>query len=108
MTFSFKKFDEIVSANKVDIVVDESTLTYLYMALFSQLEVEEIDFDRITFSGIENARDGISESITHEDEEGNILLDPHHTMFRVLALSYKIFGFEEAPKQAVPSSFRFL
>ncbi|MDX1806667.1 MAG: hypothetical protein R3267_06555 [Paenisporosarcina sp.] len=108
MNFSFSKFNDIVESQKADIVHDNSEIIYLYSVMYGRNEVDQIDFSKFSIESLYDARDGIEEAITHEDDDGYVWLDPGHSMYGIINLQVKITSFVNAPKQLVASTFRFL
>lgn len=108
MLFNFNRFTDKLNECKRDIVSNEQGKSYLYLAGLNLLDVESINFDAFTSTDMISILGTIEESLTYEDDEGAVYLDPYHPYGQIYALDYTMNELEETPKNRLPSSFRFL
>lgn len=101
----FNKKLEETKADKDDIL---SGPCYIYNVLFHCVDVSDIDFDRFTSDDLETAMDLLTNEITNEDDDGEILLSPRHPLC-VMQSAYKsIRHMNNTPRRRTRSAYRFI
>lgn len=106
--FDFKSFSNKLEEKKVDIVEDRTTETYTYLCLWNLSSLEHIDLDKLTVESIIDAKRDLEESITYEDTDGMLFLDPNSPGFQVNALGYKLNAMERVERIRPTSPYRFI
>lgn len=105
--FNFEKFSNEINQKKVEIVEDLSAEAYTYLCMWNLMDVEDIDFNKLTVDAITAAAE-LQESITHEDEAGLVYLDPNHSASLVNGFGHKMHALESMERLRVPSLHRFI
>lgn len=105
---NFDKFTQAIDKKKVEEVTNNSGKSYIYFLALEKLEVDRIDFSAFSLEDTTYVYTRIEESLTYEDEDGVLFVDPNHHFGEVINLIHKIDALEEAPRERVPSSFRFI
>ena len=106
--FDFKMFTEKIDKRKTEVVPDGQSESYLYQAIINKYEAKDINCEKFNQNDVVALISSLEESVTMEDEDGLVYLDPHSSFGHIYSLGYKLNELEEAPRHRLPTSFRFL
>lgn len=105
---NFKLFSESVENKKVEIIEDRTAEAYTYLCLWNLTQLEEIDLDKLTVESVIDAKNELYESVTYEDEDGLMYLNPHSPAYKVSSLGYKLNAIERVERIRPTSPYRFI
>ncbi len=91
-----------------DTVLNNSSRLMLYSAAFNFETPENINFAALDIDELIYFKDNVYEIIQSEDEDGELTLDKNHPFAQLISLQHKMFYFENAPMQRLPSLYRFI
>lgn len=106
--FDIKMFTEKIDKRKTEVIPDRQSESYLYQAIINQYDAKDINCEEFTQNDVEALISSFEESVTMEDEDGVVYLDPYSSFGHIYSLGYKLNELEAAPRHRLPSSFRFL
>lgn len=106
--FEFKQFSDRVEKQKVEIIEDRTDEAYAYLCLWNLSSLGEIDLDKLTIESVSEAKSQLYDSVTYEDEDGMMFLDPHSPGYKVASLGHKINAVERVERIRPTSPYRFI
>ena len=106
--FDFQSFSDKLEEKKVDIIEDRTSETYTYLCLWNLTQFADIDLEKLTVESIIDAKQDLDDSITYEDIDGLLFLDPNSPGFLINALGYKINAMERVERIRPTSPYRFI
>jgi len=106
--FDFQRFSDKLEETKLDIIEDRTSETYSYLCLWNLMSLEDIDLDKLTVDSVSDVKTELYESITYEDTDGNMYIDPNTPAFKVSAIGYKMNAMERVERIRPTSPYRFI
>lgn len=104
----FNLFNDVIEKEKVEVVNKQYGYNYVLMTVINGLPIHQIDFEAFLEDDVIDVYQSLEESITDEDQNGELMFDPNHPYSRIRALSYKFVAMERTEKVRPPSPFAFL